>query len=272
MKRKVVIMIIILVALIIIGGGVTVIKLSTKEKKVTTSNILNDKLNELESITNEIIENNLQNEIQITIIDNNETQNIRENDNSNGDRKEEVGTTNENKKNNQEENNKNIISNINTSMPNKEVLSNNSENEETKEENITNSNTTTENVVKEENSNASLANTTYRTVNTAILPEIKSILEDEISKDKELVDFGTKVLTGNKTQCYSNTTGFTYMFVKEIEKGKVTGNYVKFPERVRNTVGAFGKYYIYAEDEFVYNSQGLNPKWSQTLVWIYITF
>jgi hypothetical protein len=60
--------------------------------------------------------------------------------------------------------------------------------------------------------------------------------------------------------------------VKDITKGKVTGNYQKFTERVRNTVGSFGTYYVYAEDEYTYDGQGLNPKWSQTLVWIYVRF
>lgn len=138
--------------------------------------------------------------------------------------------------------------------------------------NKTTNNTISENPKKEENNNASLANTTYKKTNTEILPEIKRILEDEIKKDKELVDFGTTVITTNKNNAYSNTTGFTYMFVNEIEKGKVPGNYVKFEQRVRNNVGAFGKYYIYAEDEYVYNSEGKNPKWSQTLVWIYVRF
>ena len=60
--------------------------------------------------------------------------------------------------------------------------------------------------------------------------------------------------------------------MKDITKGKVTGNYQKFTERVRNTVGSFGTYYVYAEDEYTYNGQGLNPQWSQTLVWIYVRF
>lgn len=117
-----------------------------------------------------------------------------------------------------------------------------------------------------------LAYSTYRVTNTAILPEIISILKSEISKDNELVDFGTTAVSTNKTNAYNNTSGFTYLFVKDITKGKVAGNYQSFPERVRNTVGAFGTYYVYAEDEYTYDGRGLNPKWSQTLVWIYVKF
>ena len=62
------------------------------------------------------------------------------------------------------------------------------------------------------------------------------------------------------------------MLIADPAKGKVEGNYAKFPERVRNTYGALGNYYIYAEDEYTYNGQGLNPKLAQTLVWIYVSF
>lgn len=117
-----------------------------------------------------------------------------------------------------------------------------------------------------------LAYSTYRITNTSIVPEIIKILNDEISKESDLVAFGSKALRGNKKDAYAKTTGFTYQFVSNIEKGKVSGNYTTFPQRVRNNVGAFGNYNVYAEDEFTYNGEGLNPKWCQTLVWIYITF
>lgn len=130
----------------------------------------------------------------------------------------------------------------------------------------------TQEIKKEESENPALANTTYRKVNTEVLSEIKIILEEEISENKDLVGYGTKVINGNKTDAYRETNGFTYMFVNDITKGKINGNYKKFPERVQNTVGAVGKYYIYAEDEYVYDSKGRNPMWSQTLIWIYITF
>lgn len=123
-----------------------------------------------------------------------------------------------------------------------------------------------------ESARPDLAYSTYRVTNTSIVPEIIKILNDEISKESDLVNFGSKAVKGNKKDAYAKTTGFTYQFVSDIEKGKVSGNYVSFPQRVRNNVGAFGNYNVYAEDEFTYNAQGLNPKWSQTLVWIYITF
>lgn len=125
---------------------------------------------------------------------------------------------------------------------------------------------------KEDFSHPELAYKTYRVTNNDILPEIISLLTGEISKDQELVNFGCKVVSTSKENAYNNTDGFTYLFVKDITKGKVTGNYQKFTERVRNTVGSFGTYYVYAEDEYTYDGQGLNPKWSQTLVWIYVRF
>ncbi len=125
---------------------------------------------------------------------------------------------------------------------------------------------------KEDFSHPELAYKTYRVTNNDILPEIISLLTEKISNDQELVNFGCKVVSTSKENAYNNTDGFTYLFVKDITKGKVTGNYQKFTERVRNTVGSFGTYYVYAEDEYTYDGQGLNPKWSQTLVWIYVRF
>ncbi len=123
-----------------------------------------------------------------------------------------------------------------------------------------------------EESHPELAHTSYRKVNTSIVPEIISILNSEIAKQQDLVDFGSTALKGNKTDAYSKTTPFTYLYVNDITKGKVAGNYTTFTQRVKNNIGAFGKYYVYAEDEYVYDGKGLNPMWSQTLVWIYITF
>ena len=125
---------------------------------------------------------------------------------------------------------------------------------------------------KEDFSHPELAYKTYRVTNNDILPEIISLLTGEIFKDQELVNFGCKVVSTSKENAYNNTEEFTYLFVKDITKGKVAGNYQKFTERVRNTVGSFGTYYVYAEDEYTYDGQGLNPKWSQTLVWIYVRF
>lgn len=126
--------------------------------------------------------------------------------------------------------------------------------------------------IKEDNSRPDLAYTTYRQTNTANVQEIINILNSEIAKDTDLVDFGSKAIKGNKADAYSKTTCFTYLFVDDINKGKVQGNYTSFPQRVKNNVGSFGTYYVYAEDEYAYDSRGLNPKWSQTLVWIYVEF
>ena len=120
--------------------------------------------------------------------------------------------------------------------------------------------------------NEKLANTRYTKVNTEVIPTIINILNDEISKNEKLQKYGSKAIKAKKEEIGGNTSGFTYLFVKDITKGKVPGNYIVFEQRIRNTVGAYGKYYVYAEDEYVYDSKGINSYWSQTLVWIYITF
>lgn len=294
MKRKVIIYVIIVLIIAIGGGGVLAIKWLNKREQGTNSNIDNTSINQLEDNT---VENNLQNEIQIAQIEDDENNTLNSDTNKDENTQSEIKNTNENEKNIQNSNNstnekdKNVTSKTEEERPS--IVQSNTQTEKPKaqdnqtttnspkkEDNQTTTNnfkrednqTTTENQKKENDSNPSLANTTYRVVNTEILPEIKKILEDEISKDKELVDFGTIVVSTNKSNAYANTSPFTYMFVNQIEKGKVAGNYQKFEQRVRNNVGAFGKYYIYAEDEYVYNGEGKNPKWSQTLVWIYVTF
>lgn len=120
--------------------------------------------------------------------------------------------------------------------------------------------------------NEKLANRRYTKVNTEVIPTIINILNDEISKNEKLQKYGSKAIKAKKEEIGGNTSGFTYLFVKDITKGKVPGNYIVFEQRIRNTVGAYGKYYVYAEDEYVYDSKGINSYWSQTLVWIYITF
>lgn len=180
-------------------------------------------------------------------------------------------TSNEKVIDNNNNNNNNSSQNVST---NKTNTKNNSEVETKKETpNQPTSNKTEEKPTNPtESARPELAYSTYRKTNNDIVPEIIKILNDEISKESDLVNFGSKAVKGNKKDAYAKTTCFTYQFVSDIEKGKVSGNYVSFPQRVRNNVGAFGNYNVYAEDEFTYNGQGLNPKWSQTLVWIYITF
>ncbi len=188
---------------------------------------------------------------------------IEEKKQDNGNAKEEKGsnTKQETKKQEQQGNNNKT----------QEIKNNN--NQSTQKDVQENKTQTTENVKTESNKkNEKLANTTYTKVNTQVVPEIIKILEDEIRKHPELVEYGTKAMAGNKSEAYKNTHGFTYLFVKDIEKGKISGNYVTFAQRVRNNVGAFGTYCVYAEDEYVYDSKGLKPRWSQTLVWIYIKF
>lgn len=158
-----------------------------------------------------------------------------------------------------------IKNNTADSNSNNKTNNNNSANtENTIKNNITNNAT--------DDSRPELANTTYRKGNTSIVREIINILKSEINNDKELVEYGSTALQGNKADAYNKTSAFTYLFVKDINRGKVSGNYISFPDRVKNNVGAFGNYFVYAEDEYVYDGRGLNPKWSQTLVWIYVTF
>lgn len=129
----------------------------------------------------------------------------------------------------------------------------------------------------EDTINQTLANTSYRKVNSDIIKEVVSILNSEISKNNILSSANadgihTKAISATKQNAYKNTSSFTYLFVKDITKGKVTGNYTKFESRVKNTVGALGTYYVYAEDEYTYDNKGKNAYWSQSLVWIYIIF
>lgn len=195
--------------------------------------------------------------------------------NSNNTIETKAQETNETNKNNNTEiakENSNNIQEPATSQEKKNTTINN-EKIDTKENIEENEKKDEENTkTKEDFSHPELAYKTYRVTNNDILPEIISLLTGEISKDQELVNFGCKVVSASKENAYNNTDGFTYLFVKDITKGKVTGNYQKFTERVRNTVGSFGTYYVYAEDEYTYNGQGLNPQWSQTLVWIYVRF
>jgi hypothetical protein len=276
MKRKAVIIIILVIFILILGGCFAAIKLLSKDDKKLNKNTLENNLFELDNIESKIIENENSNiELNNVLISETEdVNNIKKEENTEEKAENKGQNTNisSNISKNKDTNNTQSIEA--TKVENKsEEVANNTSKEETKKENIESSNNTVnENVEKEENSNSSLANATYRVTNTEVLTEIKSILENEISKDKDLVEFGTKVVTSSKSNAYANATGFTYMLVDKVENGKVEGNYQKFEQRVKNNVGAFGTYYIYAEDEFTYNSQGLNPKWSQTLVWIYVKF
>lgn len=187
---------------------------------------------------------------------NNNTETTKENSNN----IQEPATSQEKTEDKTEEKKSTTINNETEKIDTKENIE---ENEKKDEENTK---------TKEDFSHPELAYKAYRVTNNDILPEIISLLTGEISKDQELVNFGCKVVSTSKENAYNNTDGFTYLFVKDITKGKVTGNYQKFTERVRNTVGSFGTYYVYAEDEYTYDGQGLNPKWSQTLVWIYVRF
>lgn len=170
------------------------------------------------------------------------------------------------------QNNTNTNKNTNNSTSNIKTNNANDNNKTTSTETKPKQDIPNTTVKTENNDTSHLANKTYRKTNNDIIPEIINILNNEISKDAELVEYGSKALKGTKQDAYKNTSCFTYMFVKDISKGKVSGNYTVFEQRVRNNVGAFGKYFVYAEDEYTYDSSGKNPRWSQTLVWIWVTF
>lgn len=274
-KRKIFIIILLIIVVLIIGFIIDCSILDTSSKislqsinelNVNTLSIDNDIV---QNVTNELIAKNITEEkaennsnindneeknvsttvAKTTTIDNTKNTKTNTSSKSNAQNTEKPKTTTQNKEVSKNTSNKNTATTpVKTDTSNKQT---------TKEEKI---------------EHPELANKTYTKQNTSVVPEIINILNNEISKDKELVDFGTKAVAGTKANAYKNTTGFTYMFVSDIQKGKVKGNYITFPQRVKNNVGAFGTYYVYAEDEYTYNSSGLDPKWSQTLVWIWVSF
>lgn len=235
------------------------IQIDTIEKEYNTD-ILQENL--VLPKNNDVLVTNSNNTIETKAQETNETNknNNTETTKENSNNIQEPATSQEKTEDKTEEKKNTTINNENEKIDTKENIE---ENEKKDEENTK---------TKEDFSHPELAYKTYRVTNNYILPEIISLLTGEISKDQELVNFGCKVVSTSKENAYNNTEEFTYLFVKDITKGKVTGNYQKFTERVRNTVGSFGTYYVYAEDEYTYNGQGLNPQWSQTLVWIYVRF
>lgn len=235
------------------------IQIDTIEKEYNTD-ILQENL--VLPKNNDVLVTNSNNTIETKAQETNETNknNNTETTKENSNNIQEPTTSQEKTEDKTEEKKNTTINNETEKIDTKENIE---ENEKKDEENKK---------TKEDFSHPELAYKTYRVTNNDILPEIISLLTGEISKDQELVNFGCKVVSTSKENAYNNTEEFTYLFVKDITKGKVTGNYQKFTERVRNTVGSFGTYYVYAEDEYTYNGQGLNPQWSQTLVWIYVRF
>lgn len=261
-KRKIFITIILIIVVLIIGFIIdcnildTSSKISFQSINELTVNTLSIDNTIVQNVTNELIAEN------ITEEKDEDTSNTNDYEEKNASTTVAKTTTT----NNAKDTKANISSKSNvqntekpkTTTQNKEVSSKKATT--TPATTDTSSNQTTK---EEKIEHPELANKTYTKPNTAIIPEIINILNDEISKDKELVDFGTKAVAGNQKDAYKNTTGFTYIFVDKN---------VKLTQRVRNNVGAFGTYHVYAEDEYTYNGNGTNPKWSQTLVWIWVTF
>ncbi len=276
MKKKLLIIFSMIVIILLITSIFICMNLKNNNTHITfetlqTNTIDSNSLNVIENIENEIV-NNITNEtiVEIANVDTpmSEPTTSQSTNSSNG----KIATQNTTiiKTSTKEETKSNTSTQTNTNT--------NKTNETTKEtpnkiNNIQTVNTPStpkeeKPTVTTENTKPELAYSTYRVVNNDIVPEVIKILNDEISKDSELVAFGSKAVKGNATDAHSKTSGFTYLWI-DVETGKVSK---KFTERVRNVVGGFGNYNVYAEDEFTYNGQGLNPKWCQTLVWIYLTF
>ncbi|MCI8344577.1 MAG: hypothetical protein HFJ42_01105 [Clostridia bacterium] len=269
MKKKLLIIFPIIVLILLITSIFICISLKNDNNHITfetsqTNIIDSDSLNIIENIESEIV-NDITNEtvVEIANVDTPVSDPITSQSTNSSNEKITTQSTTTIKTSTKEEtkSNTNVVTNTNTNKSNNNQTINTPSTP--KEEKPT---TSTETAKPE------LAYSTYRVTNNDIVPEVIKILNDEISKDSELVAFGSKAIKGNKKDAYAKTSGFTYLWVKDIEKGKVSGNYTTFTQRVKNVVGGFGNYNVYAEDEFTYNGQGLNPKWSQTLVWIYLTF
>lgn len=280
MKKSKIIAIVILFFIILLAIIYGIVNNITKETTSNHQELKDENLNEVENTESNLL-NVMENSQEINVIEEKIENNVIENLEVK-DTKQQSNTIKESTRNKttteqkvnaeqkvnveQKTTTTTTTATTNKNTSNKKQETTVSQTKEEKEENKIKNETQTE------VGNPSLAYATYRIANTTILPEIKAILEDEISKDKVSVDFGTKVVYGDKSQSYNNTNGFTYMLIADPTKGKVEGNYTKFPQRVRNTVGALGTYHIYAEDEYTYDGQGLNPKLAQTLVWIYVSF
>ncbi len=261
MRKKLIIISSIMVILLITS---IFISMTLKDNNITfetsqTNTINSDSLNVIENIESKIV-NDITNEtiVEVSSVDTSIS--------------EPTTSQSTNEKNTTQNNQAIKTSTKEETKPDTKVQTNNTPKKETPNEPISNEpqNKPTEEkpTTPTKNAKPELAYSTYRKTNNDIIPEVIKILNDEISKDSELVAFGSKAVKGNKADALAKTSGFTYLWV-DIETGKVSK---KFTERVRNVVGGFGNYNVYAEDEFTYNAQGLNPKWSQTLVWIYLTF
>lgn len=238
---------------------------NTLENNISNVNFTISKSDTINQITDNIIENN---------IDNNST-NIKNNvDSKVANSKNSLPLKSEEKP---KEKIENIINNSNkeeiAEVKENPIKTDSSENE--KKENVETKTDTKVNEDDNPKENSALANTSYTKVNNAVINEVVNILNNEIAKNNELANsldkYGieTKAISTTKSKAEQNTSSFTYMFVKDITKGKAKGNYTTFKERVQNQVKVFGTYYVYAEDEFVYNSKGTKAYWSQTLCYIY---
>lgn len=253
------------------------VKMSEEFYTNTETNMENniDKLNFITE-ANDIIKNNINKDSEDTILTNNAT--IGENNGM----QPSIPTEEENASPENDDSTKNLKQGEQIVSSKEESMQTNSS-ENIKKENIENETNTMNSTTKIENTNTNndleensdLANTSYTKINKAVINDVVNMLNSEIAKNDEFANslnkYGieTKAVPTTKDDVTQNTSAFTYMFVKDITKGKVEGNYIIFKERVQNQVKVFGTYYVYAEDEFVYNSKGTKAYWSQTLCYIY---
>lgn len=288
-----------------IGGGEIIIELITKENenneqyRTKIAKVIN---NTSQNLIDENIENNIiTNDVNNTVIETKNNINETIGKNEVEDNKMGNENTKERRKDDEKNRKQEIKEDDNTQLQNEqstEQLTSKENNEISNQveylnltinniESNTNDNTTTNiglnpttDVKEEDIDNAdeknSKAESVYYEENTEVINEVISILNKRISKNenfkKAYDDIGviTKAVSASRNDVMNNTSGFTYMFVKDITKGKVPGNYIVFDERVTNKLKISGTYYVYAEDEYTYDSKGINSYWSQTLVYIYI--
>lgn len=100
-----------------------------------------------------------------------------------------------------------------------------------------------------------LAFTGYTQRNTSKENTVITWIKDELSKQPDAVEFGFTV-QGNII-AKENSTGFT-----------MVENRVR--NRVKNSIG--GKYYIYVEDHYLYNSDGTEANITDTWVYVYTQY
>lgn len=189
---------------------------NTLENNISNVNFTISKSDTINQITDNIIENNIDN--NSTNIKNNVDSKVANSKNSLPLKSEE----------NPKEKIENIINNSNkeeiAEVKENPIKSDSSETE--KNENVENKTDIKPSEDDNEKGNSTLANTSYTKINNEVINEVINILNNEIAKNSELSNslskYGieTKAISTTKSKAEQNTSSFTYMFVKDITKGK----------------------------------------------------